>query len=191
MNTATFSIEGMHCEGCAQIIEALVSAEAGVHAAEASFRDSQARILFDPRSIDKARLVEAIERGGFRVRDRDRLPSSRRFPGPAGSSCRACRRSRPGVSDRRLDSSRSGLHDDRRVVSHEPREAPHDLARAEPPPNLRLTRLRRSRCAVRLEYSGLRGAARRKALIGLARRPHSGLTSNRRSSPSGCVCPNA
>jgi hypothetical protein len=39
MNSATFKIEGMHCDGCARTIKALISAEPGVQAAEVSFKD--------------------------------------------------------------------------------------------------------------------------------------------------------
>ena len=37
MQTTTFKIEGMHCEGCAQTIQALVERERGVKAAAISF----------------------------------------------------------------------------------------------------------------------------------------------------------
>lgn len=67
MNTATFKIEGMHCDGCAQTIKALIGSEPGVRAAEVSFKDGQARILYDPQTIGEDQLVKVIERGGYRV----------------------------------------------------------------------------------------------------------------------------
>jgi len=69
MKTATLGIQGMHCNGCVQAIEAFVRAEPGVRAAEVSFEEGQARILYDPQVISEDQVVEVIERGGFRVPD--------------------------------------------------------------------------------------------------------------------------
>ena len=70
MNSATFKIEGMHCDGCARTIKALISAEPGVQAAEVSFKDGQARILYDPQTTREDQLVKAVEQGGYRVQAR-------------------------------------------------------------------------------------------------------------------------
>lgn len=67
MNSATFKIEGMHCDGCAQTIKALVSTEPGVRAVDVSFKDGEARILYEPQTISEDQLVKLIERGGYRV----------------------------------------------------------------------------------------------------------------------------
>ena len=67
MRTATFTIEGMHCDGCASTIKTLIERQPGVHMATVSFTDGQARILYDPNAIDEPRLVAAIEKPGFRV----------------------------------------------------------------------------------------------------------------------------
>ena len=67
MKTVTLRIGGMHCDGCARTIEALLSTEPGVRAASASFRDRQARVLFDPAATTEARLATAIGRAGFSV----------------------------------------------------------------------------------------------------------------------------
>ena len=67
MKTATLTIEGMHCDGCASTIKTLVERQPGVQMATVSFADRQARILYDPSAIDEARLVAAIEKPGFRV----------------------------------------------------------------------------------------------------------------------------
>lgn len=61
------SIEGMHCDGCANTIEALLAAETGVKAATVSFAAGKGRILYDPAAIDHAQLTAAIERAGYRV----------------------------------------------------------------------------------------------------------------------------
>ena len=67
MKTATFTIEGMHCDGCASTIKALLDRQPGVQMATVSFAERQARILYDPNAIDEDRLVAAIEKPGFRV----------------------------------------------------------------------------------------------------------------------------
>lgn len=67
MMTATFSIEGMHCNGCARTIEALVGGKSGVHKVEVSFEAGTARVLFDPKVVTEESLVAAIENPGYRV----------------------------------------------------------------------------------------------------------------------------
>jgi Hg(II)-responsive transcriptional regulator len=68
VKTAIFKIEGMHCDGCAETIKAMVGTVPGVRAADVSFGDRQARILYEPKSITEDELVTAVEGGGrFRV----------------------------------------------------------------------------------------------------------------------------
>jgi copper chaperone CopZ len=67
MKTATFTIEGMHCDGCASTIKALLDRQPGVQMATVSFAERQVRILYDSNAIDDDRLVAAIEKPGFRV----------------------------------------------------------------------------------------------------------------------------
>lgn len=67
MHIATFKIERMRCDSCAETIKALIRAELGVHAAEVSFKNAQARILYDSRTISEEQLIKAIERGGYHV----------------------------------------------------------------------------------------------------------------------------
>ena len=70
MKSATFKIEGMHCDGCAQAIKALVEREPGVKAITVSYKNRAARVLYDPQAIGEDRLVAAIEKPGYRVRRR-------------------------------------------------------------------------------------------------------------------------
>lgn len=67
MKTADLTVEGMHCDGCAKTIEALLTAEPGVKTAAVSFAKGSVRVLFDPLSIDLPGVVKAVERAGFRV----------------------------------------------------------------------------------------------------------------------------
>lgn len=67
MKTATFRIEGMHCDGCAETVRALLARQAGVSDVTVSFHDGQARVLYDPRSADEAHLIATIQGPGYRV----------------------------------------------------------------------------------------------------------------------------
>jgi copper chaperone CopZ len=70
MDTVTLKIEGMHCDGCAETVKAMLRMEPGVEASEVSYAEGTARILFDPARIDRDRLIAAIEKSGYRVAGR-------------------------------------------------------------------------------------------------------------------------
>ncbi len=72
MNTVTFKVEGMHCDGCAARIQSLVERNAGVQKAVASFKDGEARILYDTNAVTEEQLVAVIETSGCRVANRNR-----------------------------------------------------------------------------------------------------------------------
>lgn len=65
MKTTEVSIDGMHCDGCARTIEALLSRVPGVRKADVSFADRRARVLHDPATTSDADLTAAIGKGGF------------------------------------------------------------------------------------------------------------------------------
>lgn len=67
MKTATFKIEGMNCDACANTIKGLIEKEPGVRIASVSFDEGQARVLYDPQAVREDRLVETIQKPGFRV----------------------------------------------------------------------------------------------------------------------------
>ena len=67
MNSVTFKIEGMHCDGCATRITTLLEKEAGVRDAAVSFADGEARVKYNPHTVREDRLIEVIEAGGFTV----------------------------------------------------------------------------------------------------------------------------
>jgi copper chaperone CopZ len=70
MDTVILKIEGMHCDGCAETVKAMLRMEPGVEASEVSYAEGTARILFDPARIDRDRLIAAIEKSGYRVAGR-------------------------------------------------------------------------------------------------------------------------
>ncbi len=67
MKTTVFTIEGMHCDGCAENVEGLVRKQPGVRMVSVSFAERQARVLYDPKAVAEERLVEVIQKPGFRV----------------------------------------------------------------------------------------------------------------------------
>ena len=67
MKTSIFKIEGMNCDACANTIKRLVEKQPGVRMASVSFGDRQARVLYDPQSVDEDHLVATIQEPGFRV----------------------------------------------------------------------------------------------------------------------------
>ncbi|MBX9825382.1 MAG: heavy-metal-associated domain-containing protein [Xanthobacteraceae bacterium] len=67
MKTTIFKIDGMRCDACANTIRSIVEKEAGVRMASVSFSEKVARVLYDPNATAEDRLVDAIQRPGFRV----------------------------------------------------------------------------------------------------------------------------
>ena len=73
MKTTIFRIEGMNCDACANTIKTLVEKVPGVQMAAVSYSEGQARVLFDPKSIEEEHLVDTIQKPGFRVVGRELL----------------------------------------------------------------------------------------------------------------------
>lgn len=72
VKTTTFAIDGMHCDGCAETIQARLTRETGVRKVSVSFADKEARVLHDPKRVTESQLRTAIEKGGFRAAVKDR-----------------------------------------------------------------------------------------------------------------------
>ena len=70
MNAVMLKVEGMHCDGCAATMQALLERNGGVRKAAVSFKEAEARVLYDPQSVTEEQLTAAIEKSGFRVAGR-------------------------------------------------------------------------------------------------------------------------
>lgn len=68
----TLKIQGMHCDGCANTIKALVEREPGVKSVAVSFENGEARVLYDPAATGEDKLAILVERAGYRVTSRAR-----------------------------------------------------------------------------------------------------------------------
>lgn len=71
MKTTIFKIEGMNCEVCAERIQSLIEKEPGVRIASVSFDERAARVLYNPKSVQESRLLDLIQKPGFRVIGRE------------------------------------------------------------------------------------------------------------------------
>ena len=65
MNVLMLKINGMHCDGCASRLEGLLERTNGVDDATVSFNTREAKIVYNPNTINAAHLIEITERGGF------------------------------------------------------------------------------------------------------------------------------
>lgn len=67
MRSLELTLDGMHCDGCASTIQALLSHEQGVKSVIVSFEKRRASVLYDPKETDSVRLAAAVEKAGFRA----------------------------------------------------------------------------------------------------------------------------
>ena len=65
MNILNLKINGMHCDGCASRLQGLFERAVGVDAATVSFDAGNAKVTYNPDSINADDLLEITERGGF------------------------------------------------------------------------------------------------------------------------------
>ena len=68
MKAIKFTVEGMHCERCAERIQRLLEKTPGVREVTVSFADGLARVRYNPDAVAEERLAEIIERAEFGVR---------------------------------------------------------------------------------------------------------------------------
>ena len=79
MNTVTIKIEGMHCDGCAANIQSLLERNAGVQKAVASFKEGEARILYDSDAVTEEQLVAVKRTAGTGLRVETMAKTDLRF----------------------------------------------------------------------------------------------------------------
>jgi copper chaperone CopZ len=76
MKNVIFNVHGMHCDGCAQIIQNLLERREGVQTCAVSFADGTARVLFDPVRDDESQIQAAIEQAGYQVEPSRNAPGT-------------------------------------------------------------------------------------------------------------------
>ncbi len=61
----SFSVPGMHCASCPQLITAVLEETSGVARVEASLADKRVTVEFDDASVTEERLIAAIKQAGY------------------------------------------------------------------------------------------------------------------------------
>lgn len=67
MQTTTLTIDGMHCDGCVQIVQSLLEQTPGVKGATVSLDAKQARIAHDTGQVSAKALAEAVNNAGYKA----------------------------------------------------------------------------------------------------------------------------
>jgi len=65
MENTVIKVGGMSCQGCVKNITGVLSGMAGVSAADVSLEVGEARVAFDPQTVTREALVNAVEDAGF------------------------------------------------------------------------------------------------------------------------------
>lgn len=66
MNTTkTFSVRGMHCASCSQIIRKKLSKLEGITGADVNFATEKARVTYDPDQVDEGKMNREISKYGY------------------------------------------------------------------------------------------------------------------------------
>ena len=67
METLNWNISGMHCDGCADRLQKVLSGKAGVQSARVSFPVEQAFLEYDSSAISSYQIKDAVEKAGFEI----------------------------------------------------------------------------------------------------------------------------
>ena len=66
--TVVIDVEGMSCEGCAMTINQTLRKMKGVVSAEASFKDKNVKVVYDPKQITLDEIKQAINALGYKAK---------------------------------------------------------------------------------------------------------------------------
>jgi copper chaperone CopZ len=66
-STVIFSVEGMQCDACASKLQTALSSQPGVQELSVSFKDRQARVVYESSATNVNRLEAAIHEAGFKT----------------------------------------------------------------------------------------------------------------------------
>lgn len=65
MENIVLNVHGMTCSGCVRSVQNVLQALPGVSTVEVSLENAQAKVLYDPQTVDPTRMKEAIESAGY------------------------------------------------------------------------------------------------------------------------------
>ncbi len=67
LTTVEIAVAGCPCKGCSYAANRMLTAVAGVERATADFKAGKVTALFDPTVCDRAKLEEALKKGGVEL----------------------------------------------------------------------------------------------------------------------------
>jgi len=67
MATASFKVEGMHCDGCADKVKNGLAAKAGVWKVEVSVANKRVTVQYDADKLDGAKAAKLISEPGYKA----------------------------------------------------------------------------------------------------------------------------
>lgn len=65
MQTTILTIDGMHCQGCVQIVQNVIEQQTGVKGCSVSLDAKQARIAYEADQVSPEMLAEAVQDAGY------------------------------------------------------------------------------------------------------------------------------
>ncbi len=65
MKTTTLGIDGMHCQGCVQIVQHVLEQQAGVKGCSVSLDPQQARVAHNADQVSAQTLIKAVQDAGY------------------------------------------------------------------------------------------------------------------------------
>ncbi len=65
MEKKIFSVSGMHCNSCAQLIEIELQDLPGVKTANVDYASEKAIVEFDAAKLTEQKIIEAIKKSGY------------------------------------------------------------------------------------------------------------------------------
>jgi len=67
MQTTTLEIDGMHCQGCVQIVQNVLEQQDGVKGCSVSLEPQQARIAHDVDRVPAQTLAKVVQDAGYKA----------------------------------------------------------------------------------------------------------------------------
>src|SRR3990167_5250010 len=71
----TFSVKGMHCASCVQLIEKAVSKLDGVISCNVNLATEKATVAFDPKKVSDEKISSAVSGVGYKLTDQQNKKS--------------------------------------------------------------------------------------------------------------------
>ncbi len=67
MTKKQFRIQGMHCVGCAMVIDVALEDLFGVQSANTNYAKQTTDVIYDEKRLNEENLVEAVSKAGYKA----------------------------------------------------------------------------------------------------------------------------